>query len=171
MVVLVHCKFALLQVPAGDLRDYSLAVVEELFDPLLVSLEDAFLGAESLATVLLCETVLSILPSMSVRDMPYALLREYNIAPLGQGVIARKRRLVLSQCCKVHRGVLHVPRQLFHRVFLPLVELPSYAKRPVIEMLKFLEKLRVSDRREATEKAASILVEQFLEDLIRRRTV
>ena len=108
--------------------NYSMAVVRELFAPLHASITDAFLGTESLATILLCETLLSILPSMSVRDMPYKLLKEYGIAPLGQGVIAQEKRILLTQCATLHRGLLHVPRPLFHRVFLPLVELLSAIK-------------------------------------------
>lgn len=143
-----------------------MAVIDELFAPLYYSYNYAFQGRESLATILLCETLLSLLPSMSPRDMPYSLLKEYEIAPLGQGVIARHNRIVLNQCAVVVDDRLHVPRPLFHRVFLPLVEVPSHAKRQVVRMMEFLDKIRTSSKKDVAKKAASILVEQFLDELV-----
>ena len=158
----------LLQIPRRDMLKYSLAVVHELFDPLKSSYDDVFRGTESLATILLCETLLSLLPSMSVRDMPYKLLKAYEIAPLGQGVISQHNRIVLFQCAVVdNRDILHVPRPLFHRVFLPLVEVPSHARKQVVGMMAFLDAVRVCSGKQLANKAATVLVEQWLDELVR----
>ena len=142
---------------------YCLAVIKELFDPLESSFNGVFLGRESLATVLLCETILSLLPSMSTRDMPYSLLKEYGIAPLSQGVIAQNNRIVLSQCAVVLGGLLHVPRPLFHRI----VEVPLHARKQVVGLMEFLDRVRVNNKRDMAEKAASVLVEQFMDEVVR----
>ena len=136
---------------------YSLAVVYELFDPLEFTY-NTLRGTEALATILLCETLLSLLPSMSVRDMPYRLLKEYQIAPLGQGVIAEHKRIFLSSCAVVdEHGLLRVPRPMFHRVFLPLVQVPAHARRQVVRMMEFLAMICVSSSKEVAEKAADVL--------------
>ena len=156
-----------MQIPYRDVPRYSLAVVHELFDPLKSSYDDVFLGTESLATILLCETLLSLLPSMSVRDMPYRLLKAYEIAPLGQGVISQHNRIVLFQCAVVERDLLHVPHPLFHRVFLPLVEVPAHARNQVVGMMEFLDAVRVCSGKELAVKAATVLVQQWLDELVR----
>ena len=142
-------------------------MVKELFDPLEDSVTGAFCGRESVATILLCETVLSLLPSMSVRDMPYRLLRDYEIAPISSGIIGRKKRILLVQCAAVDSsGLLTVPIPLVDRIFLPLDSMPSQGRREVIRLMEFLEKVRCNDRMALTQKAASVLVDQFLEQLV-----
>ena len=168
-VVVVEVLFNVFkQVPCTDILHYAQAVVQELFDPLEASFTGVFLSRESMATILLCETLLGLLPSMSVRDMPYELLKQYQIAPLGSGVIQRENRILLSNCATVdRRGLLTVPVPLIQKVFLPMVEMPSSGRRQVLRLMEFLDKVRVNDRDEISQKAASVLVQQFLDDLVR----
>ena len=51
-------------------------------------------------------------------------------------------------------------RPLFHQVFLPLVEVPSHAKRQKIRMMEFLDEIRIRDKKGVASKAAAVLVEQ-----------
>ena len=75
---------------------YALALLQELVAPLQAALDGSLDGPGQLSTVLLCKTLLSFLPRMSLRDMPYNLLREYRIAPIESGVMAAKRHISLS---------------------------------------------------------------------------
>ncbi len=86
--------------------NFALGLVQELHDPLVTALMTD--GAGMMGTVLLCETLLSLLPTMSTTDMPYHLLREYDITPIGSGVMARERRLSLLRFANVVGGVLHL---------------------------------------------------------------
>ena len=106
-----------------------MAVVKELFEPCEASYRNALEGSGAVATLLLCESLLSLLPSMSVRDMPYKLLREYKIAPFN--TIFRERRIVLSRLATVRNGMLLVPQPVVHRVFLPLRQVPAAGRRQV----------------------------------------
>lgn len=51
---------------------FALGLVQELHDPLVAALVTG--GVGMMGTVLLCETLLSLLPTMSTKDMPYHLL-------------------------------------------------------------------------------------------------
>ena len=89
-----------MQVPRHDLLQYALNLVKELYDPLVTALSVDGMGM--MGTVLLCESVLSLLPTMSTKDMPYHLLRHYDITPIRSGVMARERRLSLHSSDQGH---------------------------------------------------------------------
>ena len=72
-----------LQVPKRDMLTFSL---DELYTPLLTAMATGGVGL--MGTVLLCETLLSLLPTMSTKDMPYRLLRDYDITLIGSGIMA-----------------------------------------------------------------------------------
>lgn len=104
-------------------------------------------GTGQLSTVLLCETLLSLLPKMAVKDMPYQLLRDYKITPIESGVMATKKRLTLSgQAVLSANGLLYVPRERVGRVFAHLRELPGQARRQAQKMLNFLEDMKTCNR-------------------------
>lgn len=115
--------------------------MKELYAPLEASYRGALEGQGAVATLLLCESLLSLLPSMSVRDMPYTLLRKYEITPFTSGSIGRENRILLSKFARIHGGILFVPRPLVHRVFVPLGSVPARGRKEVIRIMEFLEKV------------------------------
>ena len=104
---------------------------------------------------------------MSVRDMPYKLLREYEITPFNSGAICREKRILLSRFATVRNGILYVPQPLVHRVFLPLRQVPAAGRRRVLAMLDFLQSMRTRDEDTITKKAASVLVDLLFKELVR----
>lgn len=146
---------------------YCLGLLNELIQPLQAAVSGSLSGSGQLSTVLLCETLLSLLPRMSVKDMPYDLLRHYNITPIEGGVIAAKRHLSLCGQATLLGGLLHVPRTRVQRIFVHLRELPGQARRQALRMLDFLEKVKTNDRRVITEKAAATLLREFEDELVR----
>ncbi len=99
--------------------------------------------------------------------MPYRLLKDYDIAAIGSGCINREHRILLTGCAIVrHDGLLFLPQPLIHRVFLPLRKIPATGKKQAIRMIKFLDQMRCSSKQDLADKAASILVEQYQEELI-----
>ena len=83
-------------------------MIQELFDPLQASYTGQLEGKGALSTVLLCESILSFLPSMSTKDAPYHLFKEYDITPITSGVIATKRRINLEGHAELRGGLLFV---------------------------------------------------------------
>ena len=68
----------------------------ELQDPLDATHAGVMDGVGAVSTALLCETLLSMLPSMNTRHMPYALLKEYHVVPIESGVIGRTNHISLQ---------------------------------------------------------------------------
>ena len=128
-------------------------------------------GKGAIATMLLCESLLSLLPTMSLRDMPYKLLREYEITPFTSGCIANEKRLLLCKFATIHGDVLFVPHPLVHRVFLPLRQVPARGRKQVVTMLEFLEDMGTSDSETIAKKAAVILVDRLLDELVRTQLI
>ena len=146
------------------MSQYALRLVDELHAPLTAALSTNDGGM--MGTVLLCETLLSLLPSMSTKDMPYHLLREYNITPIDSGVMAGERHLSLSRFAHVVGGVLHVVSPAIHRVFVPLHHLPAEGRRQVVRMLSLLEEIKRGDGDSLADKCATILVKGFAAELL-----
>ena len=113
--------------------------MEELHAPLLAAHSGVIDGQGAVATTLLCETLLSMLPTMSLKDRPYRLLKDYHITPIESGVIGRLNRICLLNLAVVTSGVLFVPTGGVHRVFIPLNHLPASGRKQVIGLLKFLD--------------------------------
>ena len=143
---------------------YALNLMQELYDPLVMALRMD--GAGMMGTVLLCETLLSLLPTMSTKDSPYHLLRAYDITPIGSGVMARERRLSLFRFANVVGGVLQIAHPAIHRVFVPLCRLPVEGRRQVVRMLALLEEIRNGDGNSLAEKCAAILIKSLLAELL-----
>lgn len=148
---------------------YAQSLVQELHDPLVTALMTD--GTGMMGTVLLCETLLSLIPTMSTKDMPYHLLREYDITPIGSGVMARERRLSLLRFADVVGGVLHLTRPVVHRIFVPLNHLPADGRRQVVRMLGLLEEIRNGDGDSMAGKCAAILVKGFVDELLSNNLV
>ena len=104
------------------------------------------------------------------------LLKSYGIAPMRSSAMARERHLVLHHCAVVNpsTGMLQVPGNLVDGVFLTesAVELvPRSARREIYRVVNFLRKVRASTRRDIAFRAAAILVEQMLDELVATRVV
>lgn len=160
-----------MQVPKVDIIDYSNSVVAELYAPLEASYRGDLDGdPNAIALLLLCETTLAAFHNVSAKDMPYKLLKSYGIAPLKSGAMARAKHLTLRHCARLSpTGILRVPRTLVDRVFLAqsAVELvPRSARREMFMVLDFLGKVKANNRRDMVAKAASVLVEQMVEEFV-----
>ncbi len=112
-----------------------------------------------------------VIHGVSTQDMPYKLLKSYGIAPLRSGTMARYEHISLRH----HRarvgptGLLQVPADLVDRVWLTQLAvelLPRGARREVFQVLEFLGKVRANSHADILAKAASILVDQLLEELV-----
>ena len=77
--------------------NYAGSLVRELATPLLAALNGLLEGPGKISTILLCETLLGLLPKMSLKDMPYSLLRDYKVMPVEGGVIGTKRHIHLKE--------------------------------------------------------------------------
>ena len=143
---------------------FALAVVQQLYDPLVMALASGV--RDAMGTVLLCETLLSMLTSMSTKNMPYRLLQAYEITPIQSGVIAKERRLCLSRHAREVGGVLCIPNAVIHRVFVPLRKLPAEGRRQVTRMLDVLEEIHKGDGNSVAEKCASCLFKGLLAELL-----
>ena len=104
------------------------------------------------------------------------LLKSYGIAPMRSSAMAVERHLVLHHCAVIDpsTGRLSVPSNLVDGLFLmeAAVELvPRSARREIYRVVNFLRLIRASTRRDIASRAASILVEQMLEELVATRVV
>ena len=104
------------------------------------------------------------------------LLKSYGIAPMRSSAMAVERHLVLHHCAVIDpsTGRLRVPSNLVDSVFLTeaAVELvPRSARREIYRVVNFLRLIRASTRRDIASRAASILVDQMLEELVATRVV
>ena len=84
------------QVPNNNLSNYATNLVKELMRPLRISVQHHSHGPRDLATIILSETILSLLPTMSVKDMPYWLLRSYQIISIPRRWPAINNRLNMT---------------------------------------------------------------------------
>ncbi len=159
------------QVPRQHMVDYSLHLLYELFQPLHAIHTGAIEGRGAICTTLLCETLLSFLPSMTFKDQPYEMLRDYKIALMVSGVIGRERHLNLNGIAQLRSGVLFLPYSTVHKVFIPLHSLPADARREAVRMVAFLKEMKTNDRKVMATKAAAVLVDQFIEELIETQVI
>ena len=84
---------------------YAKGLVAELIQPLHASINGRN-GPEVAATIILCETLLSLLPSMTVKDLPYKLLKGYEIMPMHSATMALRNRLTLFRFAAIRGGCL-----------------------------------------------------------------
>ena len=109
------------QVPNNKLSNYATNLVKELMQPLRISVQHHSHGPGDLATIILSETILSLLPTMSVKDMPYWLLRSYQIMPLHPATMAgHKQQVEYDNIASEVDGVFHIEVPQLERIFLPL---------------------------------------------------
>ena len=104
---------------------------------------------------------------MSLKDMPYKVLRDYNITPIEGGVIGSHRHISLSGSATLLGDILYVPRRRVQRIFVHLRELPGQARKRALRMLDFLDKVKTNDRKVIAEKAAATILTEFVDELVK----
>lgn len=163
----------IVRVPTADMVGYCNSLVEELYAPLKAAYRGDLEGKRGeLSTVLLCESLLAMLPSMSTKDMPYGLLKQYDIVPMTSGSMARNRHISLRGRVRLEGGVLYVPRKRVRRIFVPLEGIGTGGgRKEAYDMLQFLDTIKTRRRGDVAKRAARILVDQFAADLVRTRQV
>ena len=161
----VKLKNLLVKIPNLHVGRYATNLVQELMEPLRSIIQNPTHGRGIVATLIFCETLLSLLPSMSVKDMPYKLLKGYNIMPLHSGLMATHKRLNMTPYAGLSQGMFHIEAPQLERIFLPLQDYSSAARRIILPMIRFVNLMKTSDRTELAEKAATILVEAFEKEL------
>lgn len=142
----------------------------ELYASIEAALNGSLQGKGTLGTLLLCESLLSFLPSGSNQDQPTKLLKAYEIVPLNR--LHMTRRIDLREHACLKNGVLYIKRPTIERVWIPTGCLPTSARATAAQMLRFMEQLKAAPRsRPASKRAAQIIVTQFKHDLFEMRLV
>ena len=122
------------------------------------------MGPGTLGTVLLCEILLTYLCTGSYKNLPYKMLKAYDILPLS--VLGCTRKVDLSRFATL-RGGVHISRPQLEKVWVPLSSLPYSARATATSMLMFLHQLKAAPRSYgAIVSAAQIIVRQFKHDLL-----
>ena len=68
-------------------------------------------------------------------------------------------------------GILYVPTDVVHRVFIPNNRLPASGRKQVLRLLEFLETMGTRDRQVIKTKCATILVEEYVAELVKSQVV
>ena len=137
----------------------------ELYDSVEAVVKGRLQGQGALPTLVLCESLLSFLPTGSSKENNYRLLKEYEVMPLG--TLEQNRRINLRPYASLQYGVLYVSRPSVEKVWIPFRSLPSSARATAAQMLDFLKLLREAPKtRSASARAARIIVTQFKHDLL-----
>ena len=159
-----------MQAPISQFPGYVKSMVTELHTPLCATVNGNLTGKGTLDTVLLCETLISYLPSGMYQDQPTMLLRAYDVVPLT--VLSCSRRIDLHHFAKVKSGVLYIPRPTIEKVRVPLGSLSSSAHATARQMLEFLGQLK-SDRSHqlVLARAAENIVTHFCHELVEMHIV
>ena len=155
----------LMQVPAGDFSGYVRSLVKELYGPIHGAIRGDLTGPGTVGTVLLCESLLSYLPSGSRINQPTDVFRAYEILPFTR--LQHTGKIDLSTVATTQNGLLYIPRPAVARLWIPLRTLPSSARATATAMICFLEKLKEGRRSVgAVCRAGSVIVDQFKRDLM-----
>lgn len=163
----------IVQIPTAHMVGYCNSLMDELYAPLMAAHRGDLEGKRGeLSTVLLCESLLAMLPSGSLKDMPYSLFKEYGIVPMTSGSMGRAKHLSLRGCVRLEGGLLYVPRRRVRKIFVPLEGIGTGGgKKEAYNMLQFLDTMKTRRRGDIATRAAHILVDQFVADLVRSRQV
>lgn len=73
--------------PAKDLKKYILSIIEDLMDPMVRVIYGTIEGEQ---TIILCESILALLPTFVAKDTSYRTLKAYDIMPISTGVLSSK---------------------------------------------------------------------------------
>ena len=85
-----------MQIPIPQFSGYVRSLVNELYEPLQAAIDGNLTGtAGTLGTVLLCETLLSYLPTCNPMNQPYRILSAYDVEP--RSALKRTNQIDLSR--------------------------------------------------------------------------
>ena len=154
-----------LQVPSDDMKLYAQKVFNDLIQPLKAAGNGTFTGPNTIATVLLAETLLAFLPTMLTHNITCDILKEYQIIPLQSGLMQHNQRVRLAQFADARSGFLAVHRARIQRVFIPLGSFSAPRRGKIVELVTFLNTIQTINRREIAEKASEIIIKSCFEDL------
>ena len=139
--------------------------------PLVRGAEGTIEDEEELAgTIVLCESILALLPSFSYRDCSYGVMKAYNIMPLREGTLAEYNRIYLKDVAEEHGDGEFFLLNSSHivRVWRPTT-LPPAAEATARTMIKFLVDMKaLSNRHTLPLKAAEVILTAFKRDVARR---
>ena len=153
-----------MQGPTRDYSGYVRNLVKELYGPLRAALKGDLTGPGTLGTVMLCETVLSFLPTGSFFNQPYQILKVYDIAPISALHLTKK--IDLRRFATTRNGILYIRKPTLQRIYIPTRSLPSSARVTVSTMISFLEQLQTGVRSAlAISRAAKLIIDQLKRDL------
>ena len=119
-------------------------------------------GGGTLATVL-CESLLSYLPTGMQVNQPRQFLKAYDVLPQKSAAVD-SNRLDLHPHATTRGGILYIRRPALEKIWGPLGSLPALARATAAQMLRFLELLR-GTKKNTIAMAAKIIVMQFKHDL------
>ena len=109
---------------------------------------------------------------MSVKDMPYRLLRAMDILPLSSGSMARESHLSLTACTSLTRDLLHVLKEGLSAIYVPLQGISTRAgQHQALQAIKFLDSIRTGRRGSMAKRAANTLIDMLVQDLVSKRQV
>lgn len=171
--LIFHFWHARSQVPKRDIIGYSVKLVDELYAPLRALFRGELTGdaSELVPLVLMCETVLSSLPATCRRDLPYALLKEYGMAPV-RCEMSRDRHVTLCHCATVdvETGLLRMTTASgingLYLVPSAVQLVPRSARAEIFQAIQFLSEVKGSSHAHLLAKAAAILVDKLLRELV-----
>ena len=139
MIVFIH-SYSFIQVPVNQFLGYVTKLVGELYDSVEAVVKGRLQGQGTLATLVLCESLLSFLPTGSSKDQPHRLLKEYEIIPLG--TLKLNQHIDLRPYASVRNKVLYISCPSAENIWIPLHSLPSSVCATATQMLKFLKLLK-----------------------------
>jgi hypothetical protein len=153
------------QVPTHHFSGYVQNLITELYQPMQAAIDGTLTGPGALGTVILCESLVNFLVTGSNLYQTYKVLKAYDVVPLS--ALAKTRRVDLRSLATVRDGFLYVSRPKLEKIWIPMGSLTASARATASAMLTFLEMLKAGrDSLMATTRAADIIVNQFLHDLI-----
>ena len=134
-----------------------------MYDPLRAAVRGDLTGTGTLGTVLLCETLLSYLPTGNPLNQPYRILTAYDVEP--RSALRRTNRIYLRPYATTKNGVLYIRCPAIEKLWVPLTSIPGRARSAAAQALDFLKLLKGRCSRGASYRSAEIIVNAFRRDL------
>ena len=134
-------------------------VVGELYDAVEAMVKGRLTGSGVLGTLVLCESLLSFLPTRNSTNQPSRLLKEYNVVPLG--TLRTRRRIDLSAYTLVRNGYLYIHYQCMEHICVLLLSLPFSSSSACATAKQGSPCIKVGSAR-----VARIIIVQFKHDLL-----
>ena len=121
----IKLNHLLIKIPNDHVGNYATHLVQEFMQPLRSTIQHATHSHRIIVTLIICETILSLLPIMSIKDMLYKLLKGYNIMPPHSGMMAIHKHLMINMTSYVSQSEFSTMRYLgqprFYSHFTPIL--------------------------------------------------